>query len=86
MIIIVINYQYLSMGRNDARMSLTLPPELKAEFAKIAEANGRSLSQELIVAIRNHIISETKKDKPSDAELDMRIEKAVRKIIQEMQD
>lgn len=86
MIIIIINYQYLSMGRNDARMSLTLPPELKAEFAKIAEANGRSLSQELIVAIRNHIISETKKDNPSDTELDMRIEKAVRKIIQEMQD
>ena len=76
----------MSMGRNDARMSLTLPPELKAEFAKIAEANGRSLSQELIVAIRSHIARQTNSDKQSDDELDARVERAVRKIMQEMKD
>ena len=74
------------MGRNDARMSLTLPPELKAEFAKIAETNGRSLSQELIVAIRNHITAHTEPSTPSDEELELRIEKTVRKILQEIKE
>ena len=74
------------MGRNDARMSLTLPPELKAEFAKIAEANGRSLSQELIVAIRNHITANTVSANSETTDLDIRIEKTVRKVLQEMRD
>lgn len=74
------------MGRNDARMSLTLPPELKAEFAKIAEANGRSLSQELIVAIRSHIARQKNSDQPLDDEFNARVEQAVRKIMQEMRE
>lgn len=41
--------------KNDTRISLTLPNDIREQLVIIAEKNRRSVSQEVIVAIEEHI-------------------------------
>ncbi len=43
------------MSREDARMSMTLDPELKRRFKAVADANKRSMIQEMTLAITEHV-------------------------------
>lgn len=43
------------MSREDARMSMTLNPELKRRFKAVADANKRSMIQEMTIAITEHV-------------------------------
>ncbi|HJJ36484.1 MAG TPA: hypothetical protein O0X27_04840 [Methanocorpusculum sp.] len=46
------------MSRTDAPVSFTMPAELKEEFVKLAKRNQRSVTQELNIAVREHIMRE----------------------------
>jgi len=43
------------MGRKDERVSITLPLELKEQMILSAKTNGRSLTQEIGVAIKEYL-------------------------------
>lgn len=69
------------MARDDERLSLTLPSELKEQFSQIAKKNHRSLIQEATVAIENHVKSET--GEVSDEEFEAKIERVLKRMIEE---
>lgn len=80
------------MSREDARMSMTLDPELKRRFKAVADANKRSMIQEMTLAITEHVEAFERggvnRDLNSgldisDDELDSRIEAVLTRMLQE---